>query len=83
MVKREGYNRTTNLENTVEPIGNQHLSLIVRCPLLRGFRYISGRRGMCNRAVEHDVAAFSELFLCCTLAGKAKQRLVLQVTGLM
>ena len=30
-----------------------------------------------NRAVEHNVAAFSEL--CCTLAGKARQRLVLQI----
>ena len=38
---------------------------------------------MCNRAVEHDVAAFSEHFLCCMLAGKAKQRLVLQITRLI
>ena len=32
---------------------------------------------------EHDVAAFSMVFrafLCCMLAGKAKQRLVLQCT---
>ena len=28
---------------------------------LRSFRYISGRRGMHNWAVEHNVAAFSEL----------------------
>ena len=26
---------------------------------------------MFNRAVEHNVAVFSEPFLCCTLAGKA------------
>ena len=29
--------------------------------LSQGFRYISGRRGMRNQAVEHNVAAFSEL----------------------
>ena len=36
---------------------------------------------MRNPAVEHKVAAFSEL--CCTLAGKAKRRLVLRVTALI
>ena len=30
---------------------------------------------MRNRAVEHNVATY--VFRCCTLAGKAKQRLVL------
>ena len=29
--------------------------------VLRGFQYISGKRGMRNLAVEHNVAAFSEL----------------------
>ena len=28
-----------------------------------GFWYISGRHGMCNWAVEHNVGVFSELFL--------------------
>ena len=64
------------------PLGTKILSVIARCPQLRGIRYISGRHGMCNRAVEHNMAAFSELsfavrwqgrraFFCCTLAGKA------------
>jgi len=39
-------------------IGNQHLSLIARCPQLRGFQYISG---LCDQAVEHNV--FSEFSL--------------------
>ena len=30
---------------------------------------------MCNQAIEHHMAAFSELFPAVTLAGKAKQRL--------
>ena len=38
---------------------------------------------MRNRAVEHNVAALSELSLAVHLAGKAKQRLVLQVTALI
>ena len=52
---------------TVEPLYNGHpwdpkfLSVIMRCPYLRGLQYISGRHGMHNRAVEHNVAAFSEL----------------------
>ena len=36
-----------------------------------------------NLAVEHNVVAFSELFLSCKLAGKAKQRLILRVTALI
>ena len=36
-----------------------------------------------NRAVEHNVAAVFRAILCCMLAGKAKQRLVLQVTALI
>ena len=35
-----------------------------------------------NQAVEHNVAVFRP-FVCCTLAGKAKQRLVLRVTMLI
>ena len=31
--------------------------------------------GMCSRAVEHSVVAFFRAFLCCTLVGKANQRL--------
>ena len=38
-------------------------------------RYISGRHGMHNRAVEHNVACIFRGFLCCTLAGNAMQRL--------
>ena len=38
---------------------------------------------MHSRAVEHNVAAVFSAILCCTLAGKAKQRLVLQVTALI
>ena len=42
------------------PLGPKILSVIKRCPYLRGFQYISGRRGMRNQAVKHNVAAFSE-----------------------
>ena len=45
-----------------DTIGNQN------CPQAQGFRYISGRRGMRNRALRGCV--FRAL-LCCTLAGKA------------
>ena len=41
---------------------------------------------MHNQAVEHNMAVFSMVFrafLCCTLAGKAKQRLVLRVTAVI
>ena len=69
--------------HAVEPLNNGHhweskVCPLERCPQLRGFRYIFGRRGMRNRAVEHNVASFSELSLCCTLAG-----LVLQITVLI
>ena len=37
------------------------LSIISRCPQRKGFRYISGRSGMRNPAVEYNVAAYSEL----------------------
>ena len=60
-------------------MGTKILSIIARCPQLRGFRYISGRRGMRNRAVEHNVAAFSEL----SFAVRWQGRLVLQITALM
>ena len=36
-------------------------SVIAKCTQLRGFWYISGRRGMRNPPVEYNVAAFSEL----------------------
>ena len=38
---------------------------------------------MHNQVVEHEVTAFPELSLAVTLAGKAKQRLVLRVTALI
>ena len=37
---------------------------------------------MRNPAVEYNVAVFCRAFLCCTLAWKAKQRLVLRATVL-
>ena len=37
---------------------------------------------MRNRAVEHNMAAFSN-FSRCMLVGKAKQRLILQITALI
>ena len=54
------------------------MSVIERCPQLRGFRYISGRRGMSNKAVEHNMAAFSELSFAVHWQG----RLVLRITAL-
>lgn len=51
--------------------------------LTRGFWYIAGGGGMRNRAVEHNVASFLELFPCCTLVAKANQRLVLWVAVLI
>ena len=52
---------------TVEPLYNGHLwePNFVRnseVSLTKGFRIISGRHGMRNRAVERNVAGFSELF---------------------
>lgn len=35
----------------------------------QGFRYISGSHGMYNRAVEHNMAPFSELLLYATREG--------------
>ena len=43
-----------------DTIGNQNFVRSSEVSL-RGFRYISGRRGMRNRAAEHNVASFSEL----------------------
>ena len=54
------------------------LSVIERFHQLRGFRYISTRRGMRNKAVEHNVAGFSELSFAVCWQG----RLVLQITTL-
>ena len=48
---------------TQTPSGINTLYRIVKCPQLRGFRYISGGGGLCNRAVEHNVAMFSGLSL--------------------
>ena len=40
------------------------MSLIARCPVLtQGLQCISGRCGMCNQAIEHNVAMFSERML--------------------
>ena len=49
----------TPLQRT--PLGTNILSVIARSLQLRGFRYISGRRGMRNPAVEYNVATYSEL----------------------
>ena len=37
------------------PLETKILSVIERCPQLRGFWYISGRRGMCN---QHNMTVF-------------------------
>ena len=36
-------------------------------------RYISGRRGMRNRAVDHNVATFSELSLAVRWQGRVRR----------
>ena len=41
--------------------GNQHFVRNSDVSLIRDFRYISGRRGIHNKGVEYNVAAFSEL----------------------
>ena len=65
---------------TVESLssGHQHFVPCSEVSLTRasGVR-ISSRRGMCNWAVGHNVVPFFRAFLCCTVAGKAKQRVVL------
>ena len=43
----------------MDTIANQHFAHYTGC---RGFRYISSRHGMCILVVEHNVAAFSELY---------------------
>ena len=60
-------------------MGTKILSVIERCVQLRGFRYISGRRGMRNWAVEHNMAVFSELSFAVHWQG----RLVLQMTAVI
>ena len=45
----------------MDTIGNQNFARNSKVSLTKGFRHISGRRGMRNRAVERNVAAFSEL----------------------
>ena len=42
-------------------MGTKILSIIARCPNSGGFWYIFGGRGIRNQAVEHNMAAFSEL----------------------
>ena len=41
-----------------DTMGTKILSVIVRCPKLRGFWYNFGRRGMHNQAVDYNVTAF-------------------------
>ena len=43
------------------PSGTKILSVIVRCPKLRGFWYNFGRCDMRNQAVDYNVTAFWEL----------------------
>ena len=64
-----------SITDTVE---EQHF---VRYSQLRGFRYISGRRGMRSSRCWVQRSCVFRAFLCCTLAEKAKQRLILQVTN--
>ena len=57
-----------------DTIGNQHFGRYREVSQLRGFRYTSGRRGMCNQAVEQWLSTtwlHFRAFLCCMLAGKA------------
>ena len=74
--------------HTVEPLYNGHHWDTTFCPLQRGVP----NSGVCvifsvgmvprNLVVKQRGCVF-RAFLCCTLAGKAKQRLVLQVTALI
>ena len=66
-----------------DTIGNQNFVRNSEVSLTHGLPVYSGRCGMRNWAVERNVAAFSELSLCCTLAGNSAQRLVLRVTALI
>ena len=68
----------------MDTIGNQNVVCYSEMSLTQGLLGYSGRHGMHNWAVDHNMAVFfSELFLCCTLAGNTMQRLVLQVTVLI
>ena len=62
-----------------DTLGTQNFVHYNGVSLSQGFRYISGRRGMRNQTVEHNVAGFSELSFAMQ-AGNATQRLVLRVT---
>ena len=66
---------------TVESLYTGHHWEPTFCPLMWGVPNtgVSGRRGMHNWAVEHNVTVFLRAFPWCTLAAKTKQRLVLQL----
>ena len=53
-----------------DTFGDQHFVRYSKVSQLRGFRYISGRRGMRNPVVEYYVAAFSELFFATRWQGR-------------
>ena len=63
----------------VDTIGNLHFDPYSEVFLTEGFRYISSRCGVCNWAIEHNVAIFSELSFTLCWQG----RLVLRVTVLI
>ena len=64
----------------MDTIGNQNFVRYREVSPVQGFPvYISSRLGMRNRAFEHNVAAFSELFFAVHWQG----RLVIQITALI
>ena len=70
---REGRRRMKCVQwnpSTTDTFGTNISSVIARCPQLRGFWCISGRRGMCNPAVEYNVAAFSEFSFAARWQGR-------------
>ena len=54
----------------MDTIGNQHFVPCSEGSLTQGFRCTSSRCGMCNRAVEHNVAAFSVLSIAAHWQGR-------------
>ena len=63
----------------MDTIGNQNFVRNSEVSLTQGLPVYSSRRGMCNRAVEHNVAVFSELSFAVHWQG----RLVLRIKALI
>ena len=80
--------RAKNTYNTVEPPNADTLvpskvSSVKRCPLSGGFQYISGGRDNAYSMPLSTLEVHSRALLCCTLAGKGSQKLVLCVPVLL